>query len=132
MTFEADPEALHLTPYDIEKIKHKMEMHQREVDYYQELLTAYGKAKGYTDKKTDSEADKTQTGNEIFDKLPWRSYTTKQAADPEEAAWIFSNTQGAESLVSTLKAKDGKATIGRFEYQLQGPEQKFLARKPVK
>jgi|LSQX01.1.fsa_nt_gb hypothetical protein len=51
MTFEANFDALHLTPYDIEKIKHKMEMHQREVDYYQELLIAYGKAKGYTDKK---------------------------------------------------------------------------------
>ena len=83
-------------------------------------------------KNTNSEADKTQAGNEIFDKLPWRSYTTKQAADPEAAAWLFSNTQGAESLVSTLKAKDGKATIGRFEFQLKGPEQKFLARKPVK
>jgi len=132
MTFEADFDASHLTPCDIEKIKHKREMHQREVDYYQELLTAYGKAKGYIDKNSDFEADKTPARNEVFDKLPWRSYVTKQAADPEESAWIFSNTKGAESLVSTLKAKDGKATIGRFEYQLQGTDQKFIARKPVK
>ncbi len=132
MTFDANFDASDLTPCDIEKIKHKRGMHQREVDYYQELLTAYGKAKGYIDKNSDFEADKNPARNEVFDKLPWRSYVTKQAADPEEAAWIFSNTQGAESLVSTLKAKDGKATIGRFEYQLQGPEQKFIARKPAK
>ncbi len=65
-------------------------------------------------------------------KLPRKSYKTKQQAEPNEAAWIFSNTEGAESLLATLKSKDGKATIDVFDYQLQGKDHQFIARKPVK
>lgn len=65
-------------------------------------------------------------------KLPWKSYKTKQDAKENEAAWIFSNTAGAEALLATLKAKDGKARIGSADYQLQGKEKQFISRKPVK
>jgi hypothetical protein len=65
-------------------------------------------------------------------KLPWKSYETKQAATENEAGWIFSNISGAEALLATLKAKDGKARIGNFDYQLQGKERQFISRKPVK
>jgi cell division septation protein DedD len=67
-----------------------------------------------------------------FSRLPWKSYKTKEAAEPNEAAWIFSNANGAEALLATLKSKDWKATIGTFEYQLQGKDRQFIARKPVK
>jgi hypothetical protein len=65
-------------------------------------------------------------------KLPWKSYQTKQDAKENEAAWIFSNTAGAEALLATLKAKDGKTRIGDFDYQIQGQEKQFISRKPVK
>lgn len=100
-----------------------------------ELLNKIGDTKGYSD------ADKTKSiiNNESgqlpgpdFDKLYWKSYKTKQAAGPDEAAWIFSNTKGAEALLATLKAKDGKVTIGSFEYQLQGDARQFVARNPIK
>jgi hypothetical protein len=65
-------------------------------------------------------------------KLPWKSYQTKQDAKENEAAWIFSNTAGAEALLATLKAKDGKTRMGDFDYQIQGQEKQFISRKPVK
>lgn len=65
-------------------------------------------------------------------KLPWKSYKTKQDAKENEAGWIFSNTAGAEVLLTTLKSKDGKARVGTFDYQLQGKEKQFISRKPVK
>jgi ketopantoate hydroxymethyltransferase len=68
----------------------------------------------------------------VLSELPFKTYHTKQPAGCDEAGWIFSNTQGAETLLSTLKNNNGKATIGSFEYQLQGAEQQFIGRKPVK
>lgn len=65
-----------------------------------------------------------------FSKLPWKSYKTKQDAKENEAGWIFSNTAGAEALLSTLKSKDGKTRIGNFGYQLQGAQKQFISRKP--
>ena len=45
----------------------------------------------------------------------------------------FSPTRrGAEALLATLKSKDGKVTIGSFEYQLQGNARQFVARNPIK
>jgi hypothetical protein len=67
-----------------------------------------------------------------FSSLPWKSYKTKTDAKEGEAAWIFSNTAGAEALLATLKSKDGKARVGTYDYQLQGKEKQFISRKPVK
>jgi hypothetical protein len=63
--------------------------------------------------------------------LPWKSYKTKQNATQDEAAWIFSKTPGAEALMATLRNSGGKAKVGAFEYQLQGKDQQFIARKPA-
>ena len=69
-------------------------------------------------------------GPETLKGLPWKSYKTREAAAPDEAAWIFTNASGAESLLATLKTKD-RTRIAGFEYQLQ-KDDKFMARKPVK
>ena len=65
-------------------------------------------------------------------KLPFVSYKTKELAKENEAGWIFSDTKGAEALLATLKSKDDKARVGSFDYQLQGAEKQFIARRPVK
>ncbi len=78
------------------------------------------------------QAEKTELpGSVDLQSLPWKSYATKQAAEKDEAGWIFANTKGAEALLATLKTKD-KAQIGSMEYSRQGPEKQFISRKPVK
>ncbi len=103
-------------------------------EQYDELLNKIAEAKGYSDteKADPTKSESNQLPRIDFDKLPWKSYKTKQPASPEEAAWIFSNTQGAEALLSDVKSKDGQAKIKGFEYQLQGPQHQFISRKPVK
>ncbi|MGA3059848.1 MAG: hypothetical protein ABSD92_05705 [Candidatus Bathyarchaeia archaeon] len=103
-------------------------------EQYDELLNRIGEAKGYSEaeKQAQSKSELGQLPGIESDKLPWKSYKTKQVAGPEEAAWIFSNTQGAEALLSNVKSKDGQAKIAGFEYQLQGAQHQFISRKPVK
>jgi len=69
--------------------------------------------------------------SENLETLPWRSYQTKQDAKPDEAAWIFSDTKGAEALLAILKTRD-KTQIGAFEYSRSGREKQFISRKPLK
>lgn len=106
----------------------------RRIEQLSEILTKIGEAKGDldTEKHSPAKNEGKQLPGTDFDKLSWKSYATKQAAGPEEAGWIFANTQGAEALLSTLKSKDGKATIGAFEYTIQGKEHQFISRNPVK
>lgn len=80
---------------------------------------------------TNQEKSVALPGSTDLSQLPWKSYKTKQAAAPDEAAWIFADTQGAESLHATLKTKD-RAQIGSFDYSLSGREKQFISRKPVK
>jgi len=124
-----------LTDFEISMLIIERDNCQHKAEQIDELLNKIGEAKGYSDAgKTPPpiKNEPSQLPGTDFDKLPWKSYQTKQAAKPDEAAWIFSNAQGAEALLSTLKSKDGKATIGSSEYQLQGAERQFIARKPVK
>jgi hypothetical protein len=102
-------------------------------EQYDELLSKIGVAKGYSDteKAAPTKSESNQLSAIDFDKLPWKSFKTKLPASPEEAAWVFSNTQGADDLLSIVKSKDGQAKIGGFEYQLQGMQHQFIARKPV-
>lgn len=69
-------------------------------------------------------------------KLPWKTYKNKEDCKPEEAGWIFRNTQGAEALANLIE-KQGKGThvqIGpqKFECSFSGSEKQFIGRKPVK
>jgi len=97
-----------------------------------ELLNKIGESKGIPEYTStiESDASKLQGSNDLG-RMPWKSYKTKENATPEEAAWIFSNTLGASALLVTLKTSNGKTKIGSFEYQLQGKEGQFIARKPI-
>ncbi len=105
---------------------------QHKAEQIDELLNKIGEAKGYTDATLPIKSEPSQLPGTDFDKLPWKSYRTKQAAGPNEAAWIFSNTKGDEALLAALKSKNGRVTIESFEYQLQGNAKQFVARNPIK
>ena len=123
-----------LNDFELSIIVANRDIAQYAKERYDEIINKYGEAQGFIDsgKAPPAKNEPGQLPGTDFDNLPWKSYQTKQAAKTDEAAWVFSNAQGAEALLSTLKAKDGKAKIGNFEYQLQGPERQFIARKPVK
>ncbi len=91
-----------------------------------ELLNKIGTSKGITNSMPPT------AGETDFSDLPWKSYKTKETASTDEAAWIFSNQSNAKHLLTQLKSSGGKARIGDFEYQLQGKEGQFIARKPSK
>jgi hypothetical protein len=107
--------------------------HGQEV--FNDLLTRIGEAKGYTDATTtphQTPINEPKQPSPDFNKLPWRSYATKQTANPNESAWLFSNNHEAKSLLETLQSGGGKVTIGNFDYCLQGENQMFIARTPIK
>lgn len=66
-----------------------------------------------------------------LDALPWKPYR-----EGHRAAWIFSETKGAETLVEAIKhSKAGKIELGGFSYKLSGPKENptmFISRTPVK
>jgi hypothetical protein len=102
-----------------------------------EVLNAVRQAKGYayatnkTEQKTAQPIQNSLPGSVDLSTLPWKSYQTKEAAKPDEAACIFANTIGAEALTADLKTHD-KSKIGNFEYSFSGKEKQFIARKAVK
>lgn len=127
----ADPSKIN--DFEIAMLTLELNSCYHRIQLISELLTKIGEAKGITDNENQqTKPSANQLPGTDLDKLPWKSYQTKQTAKPDEAAWIFSNAQGAEALLATLKSKDGSAKIGNFEYQLQGAERQFIARKPVK
>ncbi len=130
------PERLIYSDYEISMLIIERDTCYSKAQQIDELLNRIGQAKGFIDAgkgKAPKQATETTAsalpGIDI-DKLSWKSYKTKQDAKPDEAAWIFSNTEGASALLASLKSNDGKKTIGNFEYQLQGNEKQFIARKP--
>lgn len=104
------------------------------VERIDELLNAIGQAKGFEDAaKKDSAAAKCDLpGSEDLSSLPWKTYHTKEPARENEAAWIMSNTQGAEVLLSLLKTKGSKVRVGNHEYKLTGKDHQFISRSPVR
>jgi hypothetical protein len=125
-----------LTDYEISMLLIERNTAQFRAEQIDELLNKIGEAKGYADAENqESVTEKKETslpGSEDLSKLPWRSYKTKQDAKEEEAAWIFSDTHGAEALSATLRSKDGKATIGPNTYTLQGDKKQFISRRPAR
>jgi hypothetical protein len=99
-----------------------------------ELLNKIGESKELKNTTQPNEKDQAQQlpGSNDLNELPWKSYKTKEKAEPTEAGWIFAKTEGANALLATIKTNGGKAQIGDYEYQLQGPERQFIARKPIK
>lgn len=123
-----------LTDYEISMLIIERNSCNYKAEQITELLNKVGESKGLTDTASSNENEQAQklSGSNDFNELPWKSYKTKEKAEPTEAGWIFSNATGAEALLATIKTNGGKAQIGDFEYQLQGPERQFIARKPIK
>jgi hypothetical protein len=97
-----------------------------------DAVNEYIESKAPAGVKENKQTEKTELpGSEKLKNLPWKSYKTKEAAAPEEAGWIFADTQGAEALLSVLKTKD-KTVIENFEYSRSGNENQFISRKPLK
>jgi hypothetical protein len=71
-----------------------------------------------------------------LEKLPWKTYKSKEDCKPNEAGWIFTNTQGAEAL-SDLINKQGKEAVVQigdysFDVRFSGAEKQFIGRAPAK
>jgi hypothetical protein len=123
-----------LNDFELAMISVEINCCYHRIEQLNELLNKVGEVKecldtGKASHQTANEPNQTTTD---FDKLPWKSYKTKQDAKTDEAAWIFANTKGAETLLATLKSNNEKVQLGNFEYSVQGPERQFIARKPVK
>jgi hypothetical protein len=123
-----------LTDYDISMLIIERNACNYKAEQITELLNKVGESKQLTNATQPNEKDQAQQlpGSNDLNELPWKSYKTKEKAEPTEAGWIFTKTAGANALLATIKTNGGKAQIGDFEYQLQRPEQQFIARKPIK
>jgi hypothetical protein len=123
-----------LSDYEISMLIIKRNTCNYKAEQITELLNKIGESKELTSTTPSNENKQTQQllGSTDFNQLPWKSYKTKEKAEPTEAAWIFSKTSGAEALLATIITNGGKAQLGIFEYQLQGSERQFIARKPIK
>jgi len=71
-----------------------------------------------------------------LEKLPWKTYRTKETAKPGEAAWTMRDTKGAEALVDLLEkqGKEVRVQIGTQNYvvKFSGDKKQFLGRAPIK
>ena len=85
---------------------------------------------------TTSTPKRTQLNPQELEKLPWKTYKSKEDCKPNEAGWIFTNTQGAEVL-SDLINKQGKEAVVqigayKFDVRFSGAEKQFIGRAPAK
>jgi len=68
----------------------------------------------------------------VIDKLPWRSYQTKELVGTGHHAWILWERDGGEELAKALReAPEQKLMIGPYEFAFSGKEKQFLSRKVV-
>jgi DNA transposition AAA+ family ATPase len=79
---------------------------------------------------------KTQLSSQEIEKLPWKTYNSKEDCKPNEAGWIFTNTPGAEALSDLIK-KQGKEVVVQigdynFSVKFSGAENQFIGRAPAK
>ena len=123
-----------LTDYEISMLTIERNACNYKAEKITELLNKVGESKELTNTASSNEKEQAQQlpGSKDLNELPWKSYKTKEKAEPTEAGWILAKTEGADALLATIKTNGGKAQIGDFEYQLQGPERQFIARKSVK
>ena len=123
-----------LNDYEISMLIIERDTCHNKAQQITDLLNKIGESKKLTDTAFPTQKNEASQLTEPFDltRLPWKSYKTKENAGPEEAGWIFAKTSGAETLLATLKTKDGQARSGNFDYKLQGQERQFIARTPIK
>ncbi|MGD0449917.1 MAG: hypothetical protein ABSA79_02535 [Candidatus Bathyarchaeia archaeon] len=118
-----------VTDFEIAQLIAERDIAHFRMERLDELLSGIGQAKGFEDAAPGKNS--VDLPGVDLSNLPWKSYATKEAAKPTEAAWIFKDTHGTESLLAILKTKD-KAKIGSFEYSLSGQEKQFISRKLIK
>jgi hypothetical protein len=72
---------------------------------------------------------------DMLAKLPWREFKTKEPAKQGEAAWIYSNNVGAQTLVQLLQdhGTDTPVQIGDRKYTVafSGDDNRFIRRTPI-
>lgn len=77
-----------------------------------------------------------QLNPQELEKLPWKTYKSKEDCKPNEAGWIFTNTQGAEALSDLIKKQGKEATVQigayKFDVKFSGTEKQFIGRTPAK
>jgi len=77
-----------------------------------------------------------QLNPQELEKLPWKTYKSKEDCKPNGAGWIFTNTQGAEALADLIKkqGKEAVVQIGayKFDVRFSGAEKQFIGRAPAK
>jgi len=85
---------------------------------------------------TTSAPKRSQLNQQELEKLPWKTYKSKEDCKPNEAGWIFTNTQGAEALADLIKkqGKEAVVQIGayKFDVKFSGAEKQFIGRTPAK
>lgn len=83
-------------------------------------------------KPTTSTPKSTQLNSRELENLPWKTYKSKEDCKPDEAGWIFTNTQGAEALADLIKkqGKEAVVQIGAFKFDVKfsGAEKQFIGR----
>jgi hypothetical protein len=79
---------------------------------------------------------KTQLSPQELERLPWKTYNSKEDCKLNEAGWIFTNTPGAEALSELIKKQDKELVIqiGNYSFTVRfsGAEKQFIGRAPVK
>lgn len=85
---------------------------------------------------TTATPKRTQLNPQELEKLPWKTYKSKEDCKPDEAGWIFTNSPGAEVLSDLIKkqGKEAVVQIGayRFDVRFSGTEKQFIGRAPAK
>jgi hypothetical protein len=105
-----------------------------------EFEVAKAELKGLVDGWLSSSSSKPATPaakpSDELEKLPWKTYKSKADCKPDEAGWIFRNTQGAETLAALIN-REGKKTVVqigayKFEVKFSGAEKQFIGRSLLK
>lgn len=85
---------------------------------------------------TTTTPEKNQINPQELEKLPWKTYKSKEDCKPDEAGWILTNTQGAEALANLIRkqGKEAVVQIGAFKFDVKfsGAEKQFIGRAPSK
>lgn len=72
-----------------------------------------------------------------LEKLPWKTYRTKEPAKLGDPAWIMRETQGAEALADLMEKYEGGEVVvqigaNMYSVRFSGEKKQFIGRAPVK
>lgn len=74
-----------------------------------------------------------------LDELPWKTYKTKEPAEPGHSGWMRNPLKWdnfddpvAVDLAKALTRTGGKLELGEYVYRLSGKEKQFIGRRAIK